>query len=739
MSSTTVGSIKIQLTAGTAQFNADMDKAKKKIKEVHEHTVSGAQAASGVLRALRGEWLDNTTAVENFLGKLPGVSTALKAAFPIAGALGVVGVLTEMGKKAEEAYEKLKQVSEAPSHISQAFADLNRPLVITNVELQKQVDTLDNEIAKLSGKPQNGLKLALDEAIESSLKLSQSIQQNFKDLGKLLEKQTIGTVSGLLTGQASNKGIQKYFTGENGNGGVQEKLNAALASYDKALAGINPGSKGADAQIKALTQAKNVAVNKILNDALGFVNNQLDKSLKIQEGLNNGSLSGAVTPSPYGTTFAPNLANTEGDQTTTIKELRGIRTRILQQLTNQALVSKLNANTGTLDVLKANQDNASGSDEHRKNTNLEVAIRLHDIQNKQADEFKKKLEGIAALAADQNDKDQQARQAYEANLVLLNRQIDASEELTKAQTKGADAVYEAQKKLILLRISDPTTRDLTGKLLDAQHSAQVSATVEQIDRVTAARTRLADVSRKGVEARRNAELENIRNSGQSQSVIDAQIRQGQAQFRLEDIQSGSARGGGSAAEGFKDFFQQMADNARSTANIVEESLGGAFNGLNDQLSRLVSGQQASWASFFQSLSAEITKAALEAGEAKLFAKLFGGDDNGDSGGGLFSGVSGMISHLFGGGKAIGGPVDMGTTYLVGEKGPELFTPGTSGVITPNHALGGSTTHVYNIDARNSTDPTMTAQSVKQAILAAHQSAVGTSLKASQERANRRPK
>ena len=30
----------------------------------------------------------------------------------------------------------------------------------------------------------------------------------------------------------------------------------------------------------------------------------------------------------------------------------------------------------------------------------------------------------------------------------------------------------------------------------------------------------------------------------------------------------------------------------------------------------------------------------------------------------------------------------GSTYLVGERGPELFTPGTSGSITPNNALGG---------------------------------------------------
>lgn len=42
------------------------------------------------------------------------------------------------------------------------------------------------------------------------------------------------------------------------------------------------------------------------------------------------------------------------------------------------------------------------------------------------------------------------------------------------------------------------------------------------------------------------------------------------------------------------------------------------------------------------------------------------------------------------GKATGGPVMRGKTYLVGEKGPELFTASNTGNITPNHKLGGNT-------------------------------------------------
>ena len=53
-----------------------------------------------------------------------------------------------------------------------------------------------------------------------------------------------------------------------------------------------------------------------------------------------------------------------------------------------------------------------------------------------------------------------------------------------------------------------------------------------------------------------------------------------------------------------------------------------------------------------------------------------------------------------GGKAAGGPVSGGTPYVVGEKGPELFVPNSSGNIVPNHAMGGANI-VVNVDASGS--------------------------------------
>ena len=56
------------------------------------------------------------------------------------------------------------------------------------------------------------------------------------------------------------------------------------------------------------------------------------------------------------------------------------------------------------------------------------------------------------------------------------------------------------------------------------------------------------------------------------------------------------------------------------------------------------------------------------------------------------------------GRALGGPVMGGTPYLVGESGPELFTPATTGTITRNSDLqGGGTTNVnFTIVANDTT-------------------------------------
>jgi hypothetical protein len=76
--------------------------------------------------------------------------------------------------------------------------------------------------------------------------------------------------------------------------------------------------------------------------------------------------------------------------------------------------------------------------------------------------------------------------------------------------------------------------------------------------------------------------------------------------------------------------------------------------------------------------------SILAGIAEIIAKnltkqLFGND--GDPGGGMFGdSVGSILGAMFGGGKASGGDVIAGRSFLIGEEGPEMFIPRTAGTI-----------------------------------------------------------
>ena len=68
-------------------------------------------------------------------------------------------------------------------------------------------------------------------------------------------------------------------------------------------------------------------------------------------------------------------------------------------------------------------------------------------------------------------------------------------------------------------------------------------------------------------------------------------------------------------------------------------------------------------------------------------------------------IGGFLGKVFGGGKAAGGPVAANKSFVVGEKGPELFVPKVAGTIIPNDNLGGGSVSnivTVNVDASGST-------------------------------------
>lgn len=81
---------------------------------------------------------------------------------------------------------------------------------------------------------------------------------------------------------------------------------------------------------------------------------------------------------------------------------------------------------------------------------------------------------------------------------------------------------------------------------------------------------------------------------------------------------------------------------------------------------------------------QIAAQAIQTGLGSLFG---GGNAGGGGSGGLFGNLlNSAVGSLFGlPGRATGGPVSPGSAYLVGEGGPEVFVPTSSGKVVANGA------------------------------------------------------
>lgn len=146
-----------------------------------------------------------------------------------------------------------------------------------------------------------------------------------------------------------------------------------------------------------------------------------------------------------------------------------------------------------------------------------------------------------------------------------------------------------------------------------------------------------------------------------------------------------------AQEQMKDFnfAQNMEEQYKAIDRVksMAESMGQAFS---DGIKGMITGAMS-----FKTVMSNVIDSVIN----KLFEMFVVQQIVGMIGKGI-SAVTG-IKMPVSGAKAIGGPVQAGGAYMVGERGPEMFVPSRSGSIIPN---GGASGMVINVDARGSADP-----------------------------------
>ena len=168
-------------------------------------------------------------------------------------------------------------------------------------------------------------------------------------------------------------------------------------------------------------------------------------------------------------------------------------------------------------------------------------------------------------------------------------------------------------------------------------------------------------------------------------------------------------------EAFADKFGKYMTSVHDFGTQSAKALQNAFQSMEDSLVNFVQTGKLNFKDFANSVIADMIRIAVRqqliAPLLRSFGSSFAPAPSGIGYGEAFSAGDifkpGALDNLknipFGEGtvlqgRAMGGPVSAGSPYLVGEKGPELFIPNSSGNIAPNSSLGGV---VVNVDATGS--------------------------------------
>jgi lambda family phage tail tape measure protein len=262
---------------------------------------------------------------------------------------------------------------------------------------------------------------------------------------------------------------------------------------------------------------------------------------------------------------------------------------------------------------------------------------------------------------------------------------------------AADAESEAQRR------REQALERLTDSYVDARAGLSAFITTQQEDFEAQSKINRAygerrfvleqlmefDRERAGVMAQLTAAAEEAAAAG-VEGAMD-QVRAAEQLFEAErELLELRARAQSeyqrSFSEGWQRAYAEFADAATDQSQYATDLFNTFTSGLTDSFTKFVETGKLSFKDLISSMLIEIVK--FQTNRAVMGALGFMG------GGGIGS----SIASFFGGARQAGGPVSPGMSYLVGERGPEMFVPRSAGTIVPDSGGGGVTNVTYNIQA-----------------------------------------
>lgn len=290
-------------------------------------------------------------------------------------------------------------------------------------------------------------------------------------------------------------------------------------------------------------------------------------------------------------------------------------------------------------------------------------------------------------------------------LLTVARQVDAAKALSEYTKLSAAAEEERASALFKLTAEQETQ---SKSLMEGNKTLREE--VELIGKNVEAQAAIEQARLSSAIAMKQEELVRRENAGALIRETDAIRAQIEALTERKDL------------VGMRGVAQKLADDAAEAKQFASQ-VGAAFESSFEKA--ILEGGKLS--DVLKGLAKDILGLYIRNSITGPLAKSIGGAAGGFNFGSLtalFSGTSlgssGFGTGLaygnqdFGGFFADGGNPPLGKFSVVGENGPELFVPNTSGTIIPNHALGGGgapTVNNYNFTVGD----VATASMVREAV------------------------
>jgi Lambda phage tail tape-measure protein (Tape_meas_lam_C) len=794
-----VAEVYAELVLSTAKFKAAMQDATAETKKFSAQMRAQMRDAQGSVRIVSEELgIRLPRALQGFVARLPGVATAMSAAFNAVAVLALVGIVVQAGQRIAEFVEKTQ---EAGRKNAEAWRGVQQPLRAANDALQLTNDKLANSIAKLSHKPQNGLKEAIDEAIVSAGILGDKLTEDAAKIADTLKAQQIGVI-GRIAGNATTTDVTTHARDLQTN---LEGIQLSSQTFD---------TKGLDkAAIDAKRKQFADQYQAALDAEIKWATTQLADAKKAQakeDSANDLAHSGTGLGDAALATGA-----TGADQNKRLGLLTDYSTGLGQMSRFNGLSETNSVLSGKNDVLKAQQDNIEAA----KKASAELLQTYETAFSKQKAEYGMSLLAESAFWRSRLKNFNTASKEYGEVYAKANEPINKllagtaqayrdrtgpAPSLTPNRSEDADTSAIArgleQQAALNAAITEAATKyKLETGAISEHDAALVMAGVHTDEYKAKLATLTAELAKLHSEEMdvngQNVDPENAAKQQGVQNQI-AELNGKRGIQVLTDTQATLS----TTWQGMIDsVFDELVRKSKDTTDQIKQIASSLIDGINGNLAKALTGQKTNFRGTLRSTGESLTKTGLgklegmglsalgfgggkrdgsSAGSAFFvqmatgggvpgaagIASLFGGSKPNVTGPGGMSagGVTGAATHglvgflnnnnwasslfggklfgsgsIFGGGMALGGYTSTGGVFDVGEFGRERISLPAGAHVTPNKdmASGGPVQH---IDARG-TDPVMVHDAVTRANRATYQRSVHDASRATVERSRRTPK